>query len=94
MTLVIDFRMHKASGIGTYIKNIVPFLLEKFDVILLGKESEIKLYSFYNKIKVIECTSKIYSIKEHFELYRKIPNCDIFWSPHYNIPILPIKAIN
>ena len=90
--LVIDFRMHNASGIGTYIKNIVPFLVDRFEVILLGIESEINQYNFYDKVKIIECNSKIYSIKEQFELFNKIPQCDIFWSPHYNIPLLPIKA--
>ena len=39
--LAIDFRMHNASGIGTYIKNIVPFLIDKFEVILLGNIEEI-----------------------------------------------------
>jgi len=42
--------------------------------------------------KILECKSKIYSIKEQLELPLKIPKCDIFWSPHYNIPILPIRA--
>jgi glycosyltransferase involved in cell wall biosynthesis len=84
--------MHNASGIGTYIKNIIPNLVDNFDVILLVNKKEIQEYSFYNKVQVIECKSKIYSIQEQFELCKKIPNCDIFWSPHYNIPLLPIKA--
>jgi glycosyltransferase involved in cell wall biosynthesis len=90
LKLIIDFRMYNASGIGTYITNIVPFLIDKFDVILLGKVNEINF--FYKKAKVIECNSSIYSIQEQFELFNKIPKCDIFWSPHYNIPIFPIKA--
>jgi len=84
--------MHNASGIGTYIKNIIPFLVDRFTVILLGSKNEISQYNFYNKVKIIECSSNIYSIKEQFELFNKIPQCDIFWSPHYNIPLLPIKA--
>jgi len=92
MQLAIDFRMHNASGIGTYIKNIVPFLIDKFEVILLGNIEEIKQYDFFDKIEVIEVNSKIYSIKEQIELFQKIPKVDIFWSPHYNIPILLIKA--
>jgi len=35
---------------------------------------------------------KIYSLKEQLELYKKNPKSDFFWSPHYNIPLLPIKA--
>ncbi len=92
MKLVVDFRMHNASGIGTYIRNIIPFMVDIFDVILLGTSEEIQKYSWSNKVKIIECTSKIYTIKEQFELFVKIPKCDIFWSPHYNVPLLPIKA--
>ncbi|WP_175403733.1 glycosyltransferase family 4 protein [Caminibacter mediatlanticus] len=90
--IIIDFRMHNASGIGTYIKNIVPFLLNNFDITLLAKSEELQNYNLKNKVKVIECNSNIYSIKEQFELFKKIPKCDVFWSPHYNIPVLPIKA--
>lgn len=90
--LTIDFRMHNASGIGTYIKNIVPFLISKFDITLLGRTNEIQKYEWSKEVKIIDCSSKIYSIKEQFELPIKIPKCDIFWSPHYNIPLLPIKA--
>ena len=92
MQLAIDFRMHNASGIGTYIRNIVPYLLNRFDIVLLGNSNEIQKYSWSSKVKIIECNAKIYSIKEQFELVRKIPRCDIFWPPHYNIPLLPIRA--
>ena len=90
--LVIDFRMHKASGIGTYIKSLLPYLVEKFEVVLLGSKTEIQNYAWSKSVKILECKSKIYSIKEQLELPLKIPKCDIFWSPHYNIPILPIRA--
>ena len=90
--IVIDFRMHKASGIGTYIKSLLPFLVEKFEIVLLGNRDEIWGYEWSKSVKVIKCKAKIYSIKEQLELPLKIPKCDIFWSPHYNIPILPIRA--
>lgn len=90
--LVIDFRMHKASGIGTYIKSILPFLVEKFEVILLGSRAEIQDYAWSKSVKILEYKSKIYSMKEQLELPLKISKCDIFWSPHYNVPILPIRA--
>jgi glycosyltransferase involved in cell wall biosynthesis len=34
----------------------------------------------------------IYSIKEQIAFPGKIPPCDLFFSPHYNIPLLPIRA--
>jgi len=90
--LTIDFRMHNASGIGTYIKNIVPFLINRFDITLLGSGAEIQKYEWADEVNVIDCILKIYSIKEQLELPIKIPRCDVFWSPHYNIPLLPIRA--
>lgn len=90
--LVIDFRMHKASGIGTYIKSLLPFLVEKFEVILLGSRAEMQDYAWSKSVQILECECKIYSVKEQLELPLTIPECDIFWSPHFNIPILPIRA--
>ena len=90
--IAIDFRMHKASGIGTYIKGLLPFLTEKFEVILLGMEAEIREYAWSKNVKILECGREIYSLDEQICLPVKIPECDIFWSPHYNIPILPIRA--
>ncbi|WP_029522920.1 glycosyltransferase family 1 protein [Persephonella sp. KM09-Lau-8] len=90
--IVIDARMINASGIGRYIRNILPFLLKEFNLKLLGNEQELKKYFPINSNQIINVNSKIYSIQEQFEIARKIPQCDIFWSPHYNIPILPIKA--
>ena len=92
LKLAIDFRMHNASGIGTYIKNIVPFMIDTFDIFLLGNKPEIEKYDWSKKISIVQCNSKIYSIKEQLELSLKIPKCDVFWSPHYNIPISPIRA--
>ena len=51
---------------------------------------ELKKYDFLssNNVKLILCEAPIYSVKEQFELIRKIPkDTDVMWSPHYNIPI-------
>ena len=92
MKVVIDFRMHQSSGIGTYIQQLVPFLVSEFEVSLLGNKQQIKRYSWADQVTVIEFNSAIYSIKEQFEFILKIPSCDVFWSPHFNVPIFPIRA--
>ncbi len=93
MTLVVDFRMHNASGIGRYITNILPQLLDKLEITLICNSNDLlEKYSWAKDLRKIFINSKIYSIKEQVELFLKIPKCDFFWSPHYNIPILPIKA--
>ena len=34
----------------------------------------------------------VYSIKEKFEIPLKSVRADQYWSPHYNIPIFPVKS--
>lgn len=91
--ITIDIRMINHSGIGTYIQNIVPILLEKRQndkFFLIGKNNEIKQHSWINKknVTVINCDSPIYSITEQFALKKLIPkSTSLFWSPHYNIPL-------
>lgn len=90
--LVIDMRMSSASGIGTYINNLVPRIAEFHffkEIVLLGNENLNRLMSESERISVIQCSAPIYSIKEQVEIFKKIPkDTDLFWSPHYNIPLL------
>jgi glycosyltransferase involved in cell wall biosynthesis len=87
--------MINSSGIGTYIKNIIPSLSNEYDLILIGNSNEIKNVfqkSLIDNIQIINCTAPIYSITEQIQLPKLIPSCDIFWTPHINIPLFPIKA--
>lgn len=77
-----------ASGIGTYLQNLLPCLAEEYKLILIGNPKEIACYH----TEEIPTSIPIYSIKEVFKFPFLVPECDIFWSPHYNVPILPIKA--
>lgn len=93
--LVVDARMIVSSGIGVYIQNYVIYILEKnlFNVVLLGNISTLKkFFGHYPNCEFIEADFPIYSIKEQIHLPKLIPQCDLFWSPHYNTPLLPIKA--
>ena len=91
--LAIDCLMISYSGIGTYIQNILPGLIQsdRFSIICLGYE-ELKQYNWINQAQFIELKSSIFSIKEQFELYRKTPKCDIFWTPNWNICFLPLRV--
>ena len=90
--IVIDARMINNSGIGTYLQNIIPNLIKNYELILLCGEKEIAGFPWTNKVNVISFNNPIYSIAEQILSPIKIPECDIFISPHYNIPILPIRA--
>ncbi len=85
--------MISKSGIGTYIKNIIPYLIKdnRFDCKIILHTSDVKPLYICSE-SIIGFTSSIYSIREQYEFLSKIEKCDIFWSPHYNVPIFPIKA--
>jgi len=86
--------MWNSGGIGTYISNLLPLVIQsqsdiKFN--LLCDIDKIKNFDWgnYNNVNLINCSSPIYSIAEQYELFRTIPeSTDLFWSPHYNIPLL------
>jgi glycosyltransferase involved in cell wall biosynthesis len=86
--MLADFRMSKHSGIGVYLRNVLNYLDQKstFTISLAaGPESSIETE--------LNLQSPIYSIKEQLEYFLKIRKVDLFWSPHYNIPVLPIRAV-
>ncbi len=86
--LCIDARMAFSSGIGTFIRQLVPLLNHSpFKVTLLVKD-----HSWQSDCEQILFDAPIYSIKEQVLFPRLIPRCDLFWSPHYNVPLLPVRA--
>jgi len=92
--IVIDIRMINHSGIGTYLRNLIPIIVNTchdFQYIFLGPVNTLKSYEWANQgnVDLINCNSMIYSIKEQVELGLKLhSNISLFWSPHYNIPLL------
>lgn len=90
--VLLDARMIKHSGIGTYLQNLIPYIVDKINLTVLGNSSALKDFSWSKQVQIIEMKSKIYSIKEQFELLYKIPALSLFWSPHFNVPIIPTKA--
>ena len=93
MHVVLDARMLDSGGIGTYLKNLIlklkayPLRLE-----LLVTEQSLKKHSFLIEYDCRVFNTPIYSIKEQYLFPKIIPHCDLFWSPHFNVPLLPIKA--
>ncbi len=88
--LCIDARMAFSSGIGTCIREIIPFFKESpFRVTLLVDKLGAP---WCCEFKQILFDAPIYSIKEQALYPVKIPHCDLFWSPHYNVPLLPTRA--
>ncbi len=91
--LCIDARMSFNSGIGTYIRNLVSQLKNSpFKIKLIVHKEAIDKWPECQSFDLITSSSPIYSIEEQIKLPLIIPKCDLFWSPHYNIPTLPIRA--
>lgn len=87
--ITIDARFYNASGLGSYLKGVIG-ALEKFRgyklYCLCSKEES---FNFENPIVM---NSRCFTLQEQFEFRDKIPPCELFFAPHFNIPIFPIKA--
>lgn len=91
--ICIDARMLGSTGIGTYLKNLIyHFQKIPFNVKLIVHPSACTTISWLERFELIFCTAPIYSIEEQWKLPVLIPSCDLFWSPHFNMPLLPIRA--
>ncbi|MBP7074076.1 MAG: glycosyltransferase family 4 protein [Rhabdochlamydiaceae bacterium] len=91
--ICVDARMGMHSGIGTYIRNILPFLKNAFPSLrVLAPLSLMEVWPELKTFDIIPLKSALYTIQEQMELPLRIPACDLYWTPHYNIPIFPIKA--
>lgn len=90
-TICVDARILPIFGMGSVLRQ----LLHSF------KGHPIKWKALVNKgctdplwdwIEPIRIDCPINSIKEQIRFPIHVPNCDLFWSPNYNIPLLPIFA--
>ena len=82
--------MAQASGIGTYIRNVVPRLTHlaadwRFTVITTARD---RSHFAAANVNVLESGAPIYSIREQLELPARVPrDADLFWATHYNFPL-------
>lgn len=93
VTITIDMRMLNASGIGVYLRNLIPLVIaacpeQRF--VLLGNASNLStlIANTAGHVDIIPCTAAIYSITEQIQLAKRIPqDTSLLWAPHYNIPV-------
>jgi len=91
MTVCIDCRMIGASGVGVYLRGILPWFLRcGHDFLLLGNCKNLQPFADGSNVKIIECDIKPFSLKELFffpsKTVRQINRGDIYFSPFFNIP--------
>jgi glycosyltransferase involved in cell wall biosynthesis len=92
--LCIDLRWIDASGVGTYIKGIMPGIVETLrdiSIVGLGDRSHLEEFSWSQapNLQLVDCRAARYSLAEQIQLPLAIPSgTDLFFSPYYTIPLL------
>jgi glycosyltransferase involved in cell wall biosynthesis len=87
--IVIDARI-LVTGIGTYTSNLIASLKGKADGLTIraltwAKDAE-RMRPLCDEVRVVE--SRIYTIREQFEIPWAARGADLLHVPHYNAPLL------
>jgi glycosyltransferase involved in cell wall biosynthesis len=92
--LCIDLRWVDSSGVGVYIKGIMPGIVQRLrDVSIVGIGDRGRLqqlsWSQAANVRIVDCQAGRYSMAEQIQLPLAIPrDTDLFFSPYYSIPLL------
>lgn len=91
--LLVDARMLDNSGIGTYLRQLLPRVVAQappgLDVeVIGGPELETLSWPADARVTFVRSSAPPYSIDEQVEGWRRRTRGDLYWSPHYNIPLL------
>ncbi|MXV17389.1 glycosyltransferase family 4 protein [Hufsiella ginkgonis] len=90
--IVLDGRMIVHSGIGRYIREIILTLAStNAAVTILGRPDDFDQYKDNKNITIVKFDHPIYSVKEQLA-FLSAPSCDLFISPHYNVPLFLPQA--
>jgi len=92
--ITIDVRFLNSSGIGTYLRNVIPGIVSRFPestISLMGDPAMIgKIEGFANapNVVVIPAFAKMYSIQEQIDYVRLIPkSTKLYFATHYTVPL-------
>lgn len=89
--LVVDARMADRSGIGTYIRELLPRIARNWpggEVRALGDSNALApLVAGATRGEVVEWQAPIYSISEQLGIGNHLRRGDLLWVPHYNAPV-------
>lgn len=92
--ITIDARWINISGMGTYLRNVLPGVIAAFPDIefcLLGDKLVLATLEGLNRnnVRMVEAKASMYSLTEQLELKRIIPKeTRLYWATHYNVPLL------
>lgn len=91
-SICVDARLVSQAGIGTFLKStLAAFASAPYNITLLCREEDRQRLAPH-AYKLVPMRGTLYSLKEQLEYVQKIPPCDLFWAPHFNVPLMPIRA--
>lgn len=91
--ICVDARLLGHSGIGRYLSSLLPHLLQApYRWTVLTSTSQPIDVPFLKNVEVKKLPHAVFSKRELLFLHREIPECDLFWAPHFNGPLLRPKA--
>jgi glycosyltransferase involved in cell wall biosynthesis len=89
--ITIDLRLWNVSGIGTYLQNVVPEVVDHFSekkFYLLGNAELLASVRWPENVVIISFDVPLYSLKEQLYAPLIIPkDSHLLWWPHWNAPI-------
>ncbi len=90
MRIAIDCRMIGSGGIGSYISELVHYLIEDNDTLLLGSHEQCMDFVRLENVEFCFCDIKPFSKKEMFyfpsDILARINSYDVYFTPYCNIP--------
>ena len=93
MRLTADLRMFRHSGIGRYLRNVLPHLLPALSadhIRVLGTRRLFAGAAWLDdpRVEVFDTSAPIYSVQEQLlSLRGAFRATDLLWVPHYNAPL-------
>jgi glycosyltransferase involved in cell wall biosynthesis len=92
--IVIDARMITFSGIGRYLRHLLDAIqvVRDIRISLLGSRESILTYYPNNRFTIIEMHSNVYSPLSQIQIPFLVPDCDIYYSPHFTTTSFPVRA--
>ena len=97
-TIAIDCRLIGQSGIGTFIENVVYYMVKSTDhkFVLIGNSDTLAKYAGLQNCQVTDCRWGSFTAQELLRFPTRVVNrCDAFFTPNFNIPMgirVPIFA--
>jgi glycosyltransferase involved in cell wall biosynthesis len=90
--ITVDARMIDRSGIGVYIRSVLPRVIAALPAdrfLLIGGSALADRDRESERVAVRPSSAPIYSVREQLQLPLLTPgDTDLFWAPHYNVPLV------